>query len=50
MAMIEQQLPGNEKATVVDGFIALAGLKLGRIPHLVCPEWGGPFRAVVAGS
>ena len=35
---------------VVDGFIASAGLQPGRMPRLVCPECGGPFRAVVAGS
>jgi predicted nucleic acid-binding Zn ribbon protein len=35
---------------VVDGFIASASLQPGRMPRLVCPECGGPFRAVVAGS
>ena len=35
---------------VVDGFIASAGLQPDRMPTLVCPECGGPFRAKVAGS
>jgi hypothetical protein len=31
---------------VISGFAASAGLTRGRMPHLVCPECGGPFRAV----
>ena len=35
---------------VVDGFILSARLKPGQMPHLACPECGGPFRAVSAPS
>jgi hypothetical protein len=31
---------------VIMGFAASGGCKPGQMPHLVCPQCGGPFRAV----
>jgi hypothetical protein len=34
---------------VIMGFAASGGCKPGQMPHLMCPQRGGPFRAVGRG-
>jgi hypothetical protein len=35
---------------VIMGFAASGGCKAGQMPRLVCPECGGPFRAIGRGG